>query len=127
MRISDWSSDVCSSDLNIDRLVAGGLKLTNFHSNGVVCSPTRASLMTGLYPQEAGIASVVTAKHHRHTGMSPDKYTIAEFLKEEAYSTGIFGKWHLGYKPEFGPIVQGFDQLRSEERRVGKACVSRCR
>src|SRR3546814_919946 len=97
---------------NIDRLVAGGLKLTNFHSNGVVCSPTRASLMTGLYPQEAGIASVVTAKHHRHTGMSPDKYTIAEFLKEEAYSTGIFGKWHLGYKPEFGPIVQGFDQFR---------------
>ena len=97
---------------NINRLVAGGLKLTNYHTSGVVCSPTRASLMTGLYPQEAGIASVVTAAHHRHTGMSPDHYTMAEFFKEAGYNTGIFGKWHLGYKPEFGPVVQGFDQFR---------------
>lgn len=97
---------------HLDRLVEGGLKLTDFHSNGVVCSPTRASLMTGLYPQEAGIASVVTAKHHRHTGMSPELHTIAEFLKDSGYRTGIFGKWHLGYQVEFGPVSQGFDRFQ---------------
>ncbi|MFH5833840.1 sulfatase-like hydrolase/transferase [Halalkalibaculum sp. DA384] len=96
----------------IDSLTAGGLKFTDFHSNGVVCSPTRASLMTGLYPQEAGVEGVVTAANHRDTGMSPDKYTLAELFGEAGYTSGIFGKWHLGYQPEFGPIVQGFDYFR---------------
>lgn len=96
---------------NIDRLAASGFKLTDYHSNGVVCSPTRASLLTGLYPQEAGVEGVITAKSHRETGMSLDKYTLAEFLKGSGYATSIFGKWHLGYKPEFGPNVQGFDQF----------------
>lgn len=97
---------------NIDNLIAGGLKFTNFHSNGVVCSPTRASLMTGLYPQETGIEGVVTAKNHRDTGMKPEEYTLAEFFKEAGYQTAIFGKWHLGYQPKYGPIVQGFDYFR---------------
>lgn len=96
---------------NIDRLAAAGFKLTDYHSNGVVCSPTRASLLTGLYPQEAGVEGVITAKSHRDTGMSLDKFTLAEYLKGSGYATAIFGKWHLGYKPEFGPNVQGFDQF----------------
>jgi len=94
---------------NIDRLAANGLLMTDFHSSGVVCSPTRAALMTGMYPQEAGIEGVVTAKSHRHTGMSPEKYTIAEWFKSVGYTTALFGKWHLGYGAEYGPIVQGFD------------------
>lgn len=97
---------------NIDGLIEGGLKFTKFHTNGTVCSPTRASLMTGQYPQEAGIEGVVTAANHRDTGMSTEKYTIAELFNEAGYQTGIFGKWHLGYQPEFGPISQGFDYFR---------------
>ena len=97
---------------HIDSLAIGGMKLTNYHSNGVVCSPTRASLLTGLYPQEAGIEGVVTAKSHRNTGMSPEKYTLAELFKEAGYTTALFGKWHLGYSPAFGPTVQGFDEFR---------------
>lgn len=94
---------------NIDNLASNGLRLTNYHSSGVVCSPTRAALLTGLYPQEAGIEGVVTAKSHRDTGMKPEKYTLAEMFKRAGYTTAIFGKWHLGYEPKFGPIVQGFD------------------
>jgi arylsulfatase A-like enzyme len=97
---------------HIDSLARDGLKLTNYHSNGVVCSPTRAALLTGLYPQEAGIEGVVTAKSHRFTGMSPDQYTLAEFFKEVGYSTALFGKWHLGYEAQFGPAAQGFDDFR---------------
>lgn len=96
---------------NIDRLAASGFMLTDYHSNGVVCSPTRASLLTGLYPQEAGVEGVVTSKSHRERGMSPGKFTLAEYLKKSGYATAIFGKWHLGYQPEFGPNVQGFDQF----------------
>ncbi|MEX0882406.1 MAG: sulfatase-like hydrolase/transferase, partial [Cyclobacteriaceae bacterium] len=97
---------------NIDRLAASGIRLTDYHSNGVVCSPTRASLLTGLYPQEAGVEGVVTAKSHRERGMPPGKFTLAEYLKESGYATALFGKWHLGYQPEFGPNVQGFDQFK---------------
>jgi arylsulfatase A-like enzyme len=94
---------------NIDALAAEGLKLTDYHSNGVVCSPTRAALLTGLYPQEAGIEGVVTAKSHRSVGMSLDHLTLSEYLKEKGYQTAIYGKWHLGYLAEYGPINQGFD------------------
>nr|WKN37277.1 sulfatase-like hydrolase/transferase [Tunicatimonas sp. TK19036] len=97
---------------HIDQLARQGMKLTNYHSNGVVCSPTRASLMTGLYPQEVGIEGVITAKSHRDTGMSPDQYTLAELFKAAGYRTALFGKWHLGYKPALGPVVQGFDVFR---------------
>jgi arylsulfatase A len=96
---------------NIDALAAEGLKLTDFHSNGVVCSPSRVAVLTGMYPQEAGIEGVVTAKSHRETGMSLDHLTMAEFLKDKGYETAIYGKWHLGYQPEFGPINQGFDHF----------------
>lgn len=96
---------------NIDSLAHHGLRLTNYHSNGAVCSPTRASLLTGLYPQEAGIEGVVTAKSHRDTGLPLEKYTIAEFLQGEGYSTAVFGKWHLGYSPDLGPTMQGFDRF----------------
>lgn len=94
---------------NIDHLAHKGIKFINYHSNGVVCSPTRASLMTGLYPQEVGIAGVITAKNDRNKGMSPKQFTLAELFDQAGYKTAIFGKWHLGYKPKYGPIAQGFD------------------
>lgn len=97
---------------NIDALARGGMKFTDYHSNGPVCSPTRAALLTGRYQQRCGIEGVVTAANHRHTGMAPQEITFAEVLRKRGYVTGIFGKWHLGYNVEFNPARQGFDEFR---------------
>jgi len=96
---------------NIDTLARGGMKFTDYHSNCPVCSPTRAALLTGRYQQRAGIEGVVTAAKHRHTGMALKEITFAEILKNHGYTTGIFGKWHVGYSAEFNPARQGFDEF----------------
>jgi arylsulfatase A-like enzyme len=97
---------------NIDALARGGLRFTDYHSNCPVCSPTRAALLTGRYQQRSGIEGVVYAKGPaRQTGLAPDEITFAEVLKGSGYSTGIFGKWHLGYNVEFNPVRQGFDEF----------------
>ena len=96
---------------NIDTLAKGGVRFTDYHSNGAVCSPTRAALLTGRYQQRCGIEGVVTAAKHRHTGMALKEATFAEVLKNDGYATGIFGKWHLGYGVEFNPVKQGFDEF----------------
>ena len=95
----------------LDDLAARGMRFTDFHSNGTVCSPTRAALLTGRYQQRTGVSGVVTAAKHRHTGLALEETTFAEILKGEGYSTGIFGKWHVGYDPKYNPIHQGFDEF----------------
>ena len=95
---------------NIDMLGNDGLLFTDFHSNGTVCSPTRAALLTGKYQQRVGVRGVITAKNHRHVGLSLKEKTFAEIAKEVGYQTAIFGKWHLGYEPKFNPTKQGFDE-----------------
>lgn len=97
---------------NIDALAQGGKRFTDYHSNGAVCSPTRAALLTGRYQQRCGIDAVVTAKGPaRETGMAQKEITFAEILKPQGYVTGIFGKWHVGYRVEFNPTKQGFDEF----------------
>ncbi|WP_282135157.1 sulfatase [Seonamhaeicola maritimus] len=96
---------------NIDALAAGGMKLTDFHSNGPVCSPTRAALITGKYQQRTGVEGVITAKSHREVGLSLEEITIAEALVKQGYHTGMFGKWHMGYAEEYNPIHQGFNEF----------------
>jgi len=95
----------------IDQLAQEGMKLTDFHSNGPVCSPTRAALMTGKYQQRVGIEGVITAANHRDVGLDLEEITIAEELKRLGYTCGIFGKWHLGYAERFNPVHQGFDEF----------------
>ncbi|ALJ04177.1 hypothetical protein APS56_03005 [Pseudalgibacter alginicilyticus] len=95
---------------HLDQMAAEGIKFTDFHSNGSVCSPTRAALLTGKYQQRVGIDGVVTAKQHRDKGLATSEKTFADAFKEAGYVTGMFGKWHLGYKTEFNPINQGFDE-----------------
>lgn len=100
---------------NIDRLAEEGLKFTDFHSNGAVCSPTRAALMTGRYQQRAGIPEVVFAAEDRGShidGMQDVELTLPEMLKSQGYATGITGKWHLGYLPPYNPTRHGFDFYR---------------
>jgi len=96
---------------NIDYLASEGVRFTDFHSNGSVCSPTRASLLTGRYQQRTGVEGVVTAKSHRDVGLSLDEVTIAEELKKYDYDCAMYGKWHLGYAKEFNPFLQGFDDF----------------
>ena len=96
----------------LDALARGGIRFTDFHSNGAVCSPTRAALLTGRYQQRCGIEGVITAKGHRHTGMALEETTFAEVLKAAGYATAVFGKWHLGYQVQFNPTKQGFDEFR---------------
>ncbi|MEO1011295.1 MAG: sulfatase-like hydrolase/transferase [Bacteroidota bacterium] len=96
---------------NLDRLAAKGVRFTDFHSNGSVCSPTRAALMTGKYQQRTGVGGVITAKSHRGVGLSLDEVTLAEELKKYGYTCGMFGKWHLGYSKAYNPTLQGFDEF----------------
>lgn len=98
---------------NIDALARGGLKFTDFHSNGVVCSPTRAALLTGRYQQRAGVAEVLTVDpKYDELGLPTSEITIAEVMKRAGYATAVFGKWHLGYLKKFNPVNQGFDVFR---------------
>lgn len=101
---------------HLDQLAREGLKFTDFHSNGTVCSPTRAALMTGRYQQRCGIDEVITAdprdgKRDR-LGMPDSEVTLAELMQTAGYTTGIMGKWHLGYTPQFNPTRHGFDVFR---------------
>jgi len=97
----------------LDNLAAEGMTFTDFHSNGSVCSPTRAALLTGRYQQRSGMEGVIYVRGEtRQTGMDIEEFTMADFLKEAGYKTAIFGKWHLGYRIEYNPVYQGFDLFR---------------
>lgn len=93
---------------NLDRLARKGLRFTDFHSNAPNCTPTRAAILTGLYQQRLGIEG---AFGEGAKGLSPETVTLAEKLKEAGYSTGLLGKWHLGYYPDNGPLDHGFDEF----------------
>ncbi len=97
----------------LDKLATMGLKFTDYHSNGAVCSPTRAALLTGRYQQRSGIEGVIYAKGEtRQTGLDIEELTFGDFMKSTGYATGIVGKWHLGYRIDYNPIYQGFDYFR---------------
>lgn len=93
---------------NLNQMAEQGRKLTCFYA-APVCSPSRASLMTGCYPKRALPIRHVLFPGYA-TGLAPDEITVAELLKEQGYATGIVGKWHLGDQPEFLPTRQGFDR-----------------
>ena len=99
---------------HLDRLAVEGLRFTDFHSNGAMCSPTRAALLTGLYPSRFGrkFESALSGRTDRDDGLPLEATTLAELLREGGYATGAFGKWHLGYEPPHVPTRQGFDEFR---------------
>jgi arylsulfatase A len=100
---------------HMEKLAAEGLTFTDFHSSGAVCSPTRAGLMTGRYQERAGVPWVINAdpQHPSHQwGLDPKEVTFPKLLKQRGYTTGIFGKWHLGYDKKFNPVRHGFDRFR---------------
>lgn len=99
---------------HIDALATNGVRFTDFHSAGPMCSPTRAATLTGLYQQRFGslFDTAISGVSHRDTGLPHEAVTIAELLKPQGYATACFGKWHLGYQPPWLPTSQGFDLFR---------------
>jgi arylsulfatase len=106
------------STLNIDRLANNGLLYTQFR-NAARCCPTRASLMTGLYPHRAGIGHMMNDMGHEgyRGDLSPNTVTIAEVLKSAGYNTYMAGKWHMTRftapldSNHNWPIQRGFDKF----------------
>jgi arylsulfatase A len=98
---------------HLTRMAAEGIRFTDFHVTSGVCTPSRASLMTGCYPKRVGLhesekgAWVLFPGDAR--GLHRNEITLAEVLKPRGYATACVGKWHLGDQPEFFPTRQGFD------------------
>ena len=95
---------------NLDRLAQEGLRFTQFY-NCARCNPTRASLLTGLYPHEAGVGGPVNFLPPAYMGRLNDQcVTIAECLRAVGYRTLMSGKWHLGTGRPYWPVDRGFDR-----------------
>ena len=97
----------------LDKLAKEGLKFSDYHSNGPMCSPTRAALLTGKYQQRFGrhFESALSAKSPQ-IGLPEDAVVSPQVLKQAGYATGMYGKWHLGYQPPHMPTHFGFDDFR---------------
>jgi len=97
---------------NIDRLVASGVRFDNFYANCPVCSPTRAALLTGRYPDIAGVPGVIRTHIKNNWGyLDPRAITLPQLLKKAGYHTAIVGKWHLGLASPNTPNERGFDHF----------------
>ncbi|MCK4992840.1 MAG: sulfatase [Bacteroidales bacterium] len=98
---------------NVDKLASQGMAFSDFYAGGPVCSPTRASILTGKYTARTGITTYLLHSGRDAEYVTPhlplDELSIAEALKENNYTTGYFGKWHLGYAEEYWAANQGFD------------------
>lgn len=100
---------------NLDRLAAEGMRMTGFYVSSGVCTPSRASIMTGCYAQRIGLHVSDTGKSIlqpvSQKGLRSDELTIAEMLQSRGYATACIGKWHLGDQLPFLPTHQGFDEF----------------
>lgn len=110
---------------NIDRLANEGVLLTDCYASAPVCSPTRAAFLTGLWQQKTGIewaigltseeakrvdGKLVKATEPFTMGLAPNDAYLTPRLKKLGYGTAAYGKWHLGFKPEYNPVEHGFDE-----------------
>lgn len=93
---------------HLDQLAASGVRCTNWYANAPVCSPTRASLLSGRYPGNAGVRSILLG-HRTATGLPPTVDTLASVLRDHGYRTYMSGKWHLGLAPGCRPEDHGFE------------------
>jgi arylsulfatase A-like enzyme len=97
----------------LDAFAAQGLRFTDAYAGAPVCTPTRCAFHTGRYPQRlaVGLQEPLTANSPPDVGLPPNHPTIASLLQGNGYDTALIGKWHLGWKPEFGPNRHGFDEF----------------
>lgn len=100
---------------HLDRMAEEGTRFTHFYVASGVCTPSRASLMTGSYPRRVGLHRTdpdgAVLRPVSPNGLNPEEITMAEYLRRAGYATAIIGKWHLGDQDPFLPTRQGFDEF----------------
>ncbi len=108
----------------IDGLAREGVRFTQFYANAPDCTPTRAALLTGRYPQRVGglecsiglgnvgeYDEAIQLRTRNDLGLPPEEIALPRLLKDAGYTTALIGKWHLGYEPRFHPRNHGFDSF----------------
>jgi arylsulfatase A-like enzyme len=102
----------------LDALAAEGVRLPNAYAASCACTPTRAALLTGRYPQRLGpgllrpiVFRMAPDDGECLPGLPPGLPTLASVLRARGYRTALVGKWHLGYAPRFGPLRSGFEEF----------------
>lgn len=97
---------------NVDALVKAGMRFDRAYANCPVCSPTRASLLSGKYPELVGVPGVIRTHAHNNWGyLSQDAVLLPKVLKISKYHSAIVGKWHLGLESPNVPTERGFDHF----------------
>ncbi len=96
---------------NIDRLASEGVRLTDFYIPSSSCSPSRGSLLTGRYPDRNGLTrQLSTQENWTGIGLPHREKILPEYLREQGYATGAFGKWNIGFAEGSRPTDRGFDE-----------------
>lgn len=94
---------------HIDSLIGAGIRFTHFYANSSVCSPSRAALLTGRYPERVGVPGVIRDEEDDSWGyLSPSATLLPTYLKRAGYHTALVGKWHLGLESPNLPNERGF-------------------
>ena len=106
--LSSYGSKIISTP-NLDKLASEGALLNSYYSTQAVCSASRASILTGSYPNRIGFSGALGPNSKK--GINPDELLISEMLKEKGYKTAVYGKWHLGDNEKFLPTRHGFDDF----------------
>ncbi|HWI58638.1 MAG TPA: sulfatase-like hydrolase/transferase, partial [Bacillota bacterium] len=96
---------------NLDRLFREGITFKNFYANSCVCSPSRAALLTGCYPDRVGVPGVIREETPANSWgwLAPQATLLPKHLKPAGYHTALIGKWHLGLSSPNLPNQRGFD------------------
>lgn len=96
---------------HLDKLAKEGVRFTDAYSNSPVCSATRFALITGRYQYRlrGGLEEPLASAAGNHIGLPPEHPTLPSILRLQGYKTALFGKWHLGSLPHFGPLKSGYD------------------
>ena len=103
----DVAEDIKDLTPHIDSIATNGVRCSNAYMSGAVCSPSRAGLMTARYQQRFGFENNLPPGHQN--GVSLDEKFATNYMRELGYTTGLIGKWHLGYPEDMHPNKRGFD------------------
>ena len=95
---------------HIDTIASAGIRFSHFYANCPVCSPSRAALLSGMYPDRAGVPGVIRTNPEDNFGyLSDHAVLLPALLRQAGYHTAIIGKWHLGLEPQNSPNARGFE------------------
>ena len=106
--LSSYGSTIIHTP-NLDKLASEGALLNSYYSPQAVCSASRASILTGSYPNRIGFSGALGPNSKK--GINPNELLISEMLKDKGYKTAAYGKWHLGDNKKFLPTRHGFDDF----------------